>query len=56
MPINDITIWRLNREGIMLNELLVWLGVVMTAYIAWALYRTADPVPQEQDLPRASGR
>jgi hypothetical protein len=36
----------------MLSELLVWLGVVMAAYVAWALYKTADSVPQDRDPPR----
>lgn len=36
----------------MLGELLVWLGVVMAAFIAWALYSTADSIPQDQDPPR----
>jgi len=36
----------------MLGELLVWLGVVMAAYVAWALYNGADSVPQDQDPPR----
>ena len=37
----------------MLNELLVWFGVVMTAYIAWALYNTADAVPLDKEPPRS---
>ena len=38
----------------MLEELLIWLGVVMVAYAAWTLYSTSDSVPQDvdQDLPR----
>jgi hypothetical protein len=52
MPTNDITVWCPNREGIMLGELLVWLGVVMAAFVAWALYNTTDSVPQDQDPPR----
>ena len=33
----------------MLIDLLVWLGVVVAAFIAWSLYNTADSLSEDQD-------
>ena len=52
MPINDVTVWNLSFEGIMLIDLLVWLGVVFAAYIAWSLYNGIETFPEDRDAPR----
>ena len=36
----------------MLVDLLVWLGVVMAAYIAWSLYASAESVHEDHETPR----
>ena len=39
----------------MLVDLLVWLGVVFAAYIAWSLYNGIETLPEDRD-PRSSRR
>lgn len=36
----------------MLVEVLVWLGVVFAACIAWLLYNGTDTLPEDQQPPR----
>ena len=36
----------------MLVDLLVWLGVVFAAYIAWSLYNSTETLPEDREPPR----
>ena len=49
---NDLNNSWISREGKMLVDMLVWLGVVMAAFIAWSLYVTAEKLPEDKDPPR----